>query len=127
MIVNTGAIALLNAQNAFLTSLIWGLFTNNFTITLTTVKTDLTAAAWTGYAVVSSLTFSTPVIVASKAVSYGTPNPMFGNSSGSSQTFYGWYCYTSGGDLVAAVNIGITSLANGGTYVLTPTLSDRDG
>lgn len=127
MIVNTGAIELLNSQNSFLAGLLWGLFTNNFTIALGTVRADLTIASWTGYASVSSLTWSVPTIVASRAVNYGTPNPSFGNSSGSSQNFYGWFCYTSGGILVAAVNLGLTVLANGGTYTLTPTLSDRDG
>jgi hypothetical protein len=126
MIVNTGLIDLLNAQVSFLNGLYWGLFTNNLTITASTVLSGLTEAAWTGYAGVTSLTWSTPTIVAGKALNSGSPNPSFGNSSGSTQTFYGWFVKTTGGDLIAAVNLGAQSLANGAAYVITPSLSDAE-
>jgi hypothetical protein len=124
MIVNTGLITLLNSQVTYLNGLTWGLFTNNFTIAAGTVLANLTAGAWAGYAAVSGLTWSVPTIIAGKAVNSASPNPTFGNSSGSTVTFYGWYCYDGASQLVAAVNIGATTLANGANYVLTPTLSD---
>ena len=124
MIVNTGLITKLNAELSYLNTLKWGLFTNNYTITAATVYSDLTEASWTGYSTVSGLVFdSPPTIVSAKALSTASPNPSFGNTSGSTQTYYGWFCYDPSDVLVAAVNLGAQTIANGGVYVITPSVS----
>jgi hypothetical protein len=126
MIVNTGLLQLLTAQVTYLNSLYWGLFTNNVSITASTVWSNLTVAAWTGFAEVNALNWSTPSIVAGVAVNSGLPNPSFGNSSGSTQTFYGWYARDTSNILVACVNLTAQSLVNGGFYTITPSLSDAE-
>jgi hypothetical protein len=127
MIVNNGKTLLLTQELTYLSGLYWGLFTNNATITDTTTWSALTEAAWTGYARVAVGTCQTPTIVANKAVTQPNSYPSFGNTSGSTQTFYGWFLYdATAGELVAAVNIGSTSIANGATYPLVPTLTLND-
>ena len=120
MIVNQGLVTKLNSERTYLATLIWHLFTNNHTVAASDTTGSYTEAAWTGYASVTSLTWGVPTIVGAVALSTGSPNPSFGNSSGSSQTFYGWYATDPGGQLVAAVNIGLTTITNGGAYVITP-------
>lgn len=125
MIVNTGKLQLLDAQRPFLGFCYWGLFTNNLAIAAGTILANLTPAAWAGYVLVNGITWSVPAIVAAKAVTSGSPNVIFGNSSGALQSFYGWYVIdVSQTYLIAAVNIGLTTIANGANYVLTPTVSD---
>lgn len=127
MIVNDGKLKLLTQQLTYIAGLSWGLFTNNQTISDTTVLGDLTAAAWTGYAAVTVGTMAAATIVANKAVSLPNASPAFGNSSGSTQTFYGWYLYDSGASkLIAAQNIGSTTISNGATYPLSAAFSDND-
>jgi hypothetical protein len=121
VIVNTGLIQKLTQELTYFSGFYWGLFTNNVTITATTALSALTEATWAGYAEVTGLTWSTPTIVGGAALSTGSPNPSFSNTSGSAQSFYGWFCKDSAGNLVAAVNLGAQSLPNAGTYVITPT------
>lgn len=127
MIVNDGKVQLLNAQLSYLSGLVWGLFTSNTTITDTTTFSSLTEAAWTGYSRVTAGTWQTPTIVSNKATSQPNTYPSFGNTSGSNQTFYGWFLYdSSAGKLIAAVNLGSTTLASGGTFPLPPVITDND-
>jgi hypothetical protein len=125
MIVNEGKIQLLNAQRVFLGTLDWGLFTNNVVILSTTVFADLVLAGWGGYSSVGAGAWGTPNIIANKAVSVDTVVPVFGNTSGAPQTFYGWLLYDPvAAKIVAAVNIGATVIPDGGSYPLSATISD---
>ncbi len=126
MIVNDGKLLLLDSQRTYLAGLYWGLFTNNFTIANATVLANLTAAAWTGYAAVLAGTFGAPTLVSNVAVTVPSAQPIFTNTSGSSQTFYGWYLYdTAATKLVAAVNVGLTTLPNGASYPLSASITDN--
>lgn len=127
MIVDGGASALLNAQLSLLDSFLWGLFTSNTTITESTVLTDLTEAAWTGYSRQSATGWGSITLMPPRQVAVPSSNPTFSNTSGSAQSFYGWFVVDSGGTvLIAATNIGLTSIADGTTLQLGAACSDRD-
>jgi hypothetical protein len=126
MIVDTGKKALLDLQATGLSVYKWRLFTNNFTIAAGTTVGSLTEAAWTGYnpAVVGTVNAATT----SGGVATSTPatNPTFSNTSGSSQTFFGWFLTdATGATLIAAVNLGSQTIANGGTFPLAPSFTDN--
>jgi hypothetical protein len=126
MIVDTGKTKLLDLQDAGLAAYKWRLFTNNFTITNATLLTDLTAAAWSGYADVTVGSVPPSTIVGTRASTVPLTPPVFSNLSLTSQTFYGWCLFdpSGAGTLIAAVNIGITTIPAGGTFALTPTITD---
>jgi hypothetical protein len=125
VIVNTGKIKLLNQKLAYLAGLSWGLFTNNVTILNTTLWTGLTEATWGGYARVVAGTWGAPSIVSGKAVSQPNAFPSFGNTSGINQQFFGWFLLDSADNtLVAAVNVGVTTLLPGGNYPLVPSMTE---
>jgi hypothetical protein len=127
MIVNDGKLKLLDTQATYLAGLVWGLFTSNTTISATTAWAALTEAAWSGYARVTVGTVGASTIVAGKAVSQPTAQPSFGNSSGSTQTFFGWFLYDpSASKLIAAVNLGSTTIANGATFPLSTAFTDDE-
>jgi hypothetical protein len=121
MIVNSGKLKLLTQELTYLSGLVWGLFTNNITILNTNVWTDLVEASWAGYARVTAGTWGTPTLVGGKAVTQPNTFPSFTNSSGVNQQFYGWFLLDSATNtLIAAVNVGVTTLINGGNYPLVP-------
>lgn len=126
MIVDTGKIRLLNAQAVFLGNCEWALYTNVATITAATVLADLTEAAWTGYARVSFGSASPPAIVGGRAQTVPSSPPVFGNSSGASQNFEGWFLVDPTGTpgLVAAVPLGTQTIPDGLTYGLSPAVTD---
>jgi hypothetical protein len=127
VIVNDGKLKLLDSQASYLAGLAWGLFTNNVTILSTTTFAALTEAAWTGYARVTVGTMSASTIVAGKAAAQPVSQPSFGNTSGSTQTFFGWFLYdASNNKLVAAVNLGSTTLSSGATYPLSAVITDDE-
>jgi hypothetical protein len=127
MIVNDGKLELLTSQATYISGLQWGLFTNNVTIVSTTVFAALTEAGWTGYARVTVGSLSAAAIVAGKAAAQPNTQPSFGNSSGSSQTFFGWFLVNpSTGKLVAAANIGSTVLASGATFPASTVFTDDE-
>lgn len=127
MIVNDGKLKLLDSQATYLSGLVWGLFTNNVTILATTTFAALTEAAWTGYARATVGAVGASSIVSGKATAQPTSQPSFGNGSGSTQTFFGWFLYdASAGKLIAAVNLGSTTLANGGTFPLATVFTDDE-
>jgi hypothetical protein len=127
MIVNDGKLKLLDSQDTYLAGLKWGLFATNVTILATTVFGDLTEAAWTGYARVTVGTVPASTIVAGKATTQPNTQPSFGNSSGSTQTFFGWFLLdATATKLVAAVNLGSTTLASGATYPLAAVFTDDE-
>lgn len=125
MIVNGGKTFLLDLQETGLASCYWALFTSNTTITSATVRTDLTEAGWTSYARQPVSSYGASAIVGGRASVVPT-FPVFSNGSGSPVTFYVWGLVTlsSGGVLVAAENIGATSIAAGGSFALAPTFTD---
>lgn len=127
MLVDDGVIQLLNAQITYIGGLYYGLFTTNLTIAHNTVLSTVTAveAAWTGYARQQVSSWPTPTIVSGVASMAGNTLLTFNNTSGSTQTFYGWFAVdTSSGKLIAALNIGATTIPNGGTYSFAPTWTD---
>jgi hypothetical protein len=125
MIVNDGKLQLLTSEYTYLSGLVWGLFTNNATIAPTTTFSALTEAGWAGYARVPVGTLQAAAISSNKAVTQPNVQPTFGNSSGSTQTFFGWFLYDPvAGKLIAAANIGSTSLASGASFPLATVLTD---
>lgn len=126
MIVNTGAIKLLDSQASYLAGLSWALFTNNPTITNATVWADLTEASWTGYARVTVGTMGAAAIVSGRAQAAPVAQPSFTNTSGSAQSFFGWALIdaAAGPVLIAALNIGNTTLPDGLTYALNAAITD---
>lgn len=126
MITDVGAIALLTYQFSNLQSDVWGLFTNNVTITNSTVFANLTEAAWTGYARVTVGALNTATIVGGRASTTPTVQPTFTNGSAGGVTFYGWFLLDlSGNILIAAVNFGSTTIPAGLTFALTATITDK--
>jgi hypothetical protein len=125
VIVNDGKLVLADFQGADLATTHWRLFTTNVAIVNTTVKADLTEAAWGGYAAVSAGAWGAAVLVSNKAVKVPTTNPSFTNTSGANQTFWGWYLTDDvSGKLIAAVNIGATVISNGAVFPLAAAISD---
>jgi hypothetical protein len=125
MIVDTGKKVLLDMQLTPLAACYWHLFTNNQTISNTTVLTDLTLAAWTGYNFVNVGTLGASAIISHVAVTLPAANPTFTNGSVSPVTFFGWALTDSGRTtLIAAVNIGSTAIPAGGTYTLSSAITD---
>lgn len=126
MIVNTGAIKLLDGQASYLAGLAWALVTSNTTITTATVWTDLTEASWTGYSRATVGTMGGASIVGGRAQAAPVVQPIFNNSSGSAQTFFCWALIdpASGPTLIAAVNIGSTTIPDGLNYALNAAITD---
>lgn len=125
MIVDTGKTRLLDSQNTYLSSLSWALFTNNFTIANTTVWTDLVEAAWAGYGRAPATGWTAATIVGTRAQVRDTTIPVFANTSGGAQTFYGWALIdTAGPYLIAAENIGGTTIPDADIYALAPAITD---
>ena len=129
MIVNTGKTRLLNAQITYLNGLYFGLFTSNTTISDSTTWSSLTEASWSGYARVAANNWGTPTLVTNTAQSLSAVTPLFTNSTGSSVTFFGWFLIdtSSGGPyLIAAVNMGSTSIPAGQSFGFAPGITDND-
>jgi len=125
MIVNSGKTKLLDAQNTYWAGVLWALFTNNVAVSSVTVWTDLVEAAWSGYARVAVGSLLPSVIVSGKASAQPVAQPAFGNSSGSTQNFYGWALVDpSGPTLIAAVNVGATSIITGSTFPISAVFTD---
>ncbi len=128
-LVNGGKTALLDAQASTVAGYYWALFTSNTTITDATVLSDLTEAAWTGYArqLVGSLNVS--AISGGRAVATPVANPTFSNGSGGSQTFYVWGLVSASmsGVLLAADNLGVSTIPGGGTFTLNVSDSLTNG
>jgi len=126
VIVNDGKLQLLGFEIPSLETCYWGLFVNNWTVTSATVLADLTEAAWTGYAQVLVGTLAAPSLVSNVAVTTPVTNPTFVNSSGVSQGFYGWFLVDpSQSILIAAVNLGSSTIPNGGIFPLAPSITDN--
>ena len=128
MIVDTGKLKLLVAQAAAFAGWKWRLFQSNTTITSATVLTDLTTAAFTGYADVTIGTMSTPVLQSGRAIFYPTTQPVWTNTGGTTATVYGWACVdTVNGVLISAFNTGSLSIPAGQSLTLNPAVTDTDG
>jgi hypothetical protein len=126
LIVNDGKLQLLGFEIPDLETCLWGLFTNNFTIAPTTVLADLVEAAWTGYARATVGTLAAPSLVSNVAVTTPGTNPTFTNTSGVAQGFFGWFLVDPTGlILMAAVNLGSTTIPDGGIFPLAPTITDN--
>lgn len=126
--VDGGRTKLLTAEASYLAGLKWGLFTNNISIVETNVFADLTEAAWAGYNRITVGVLTAAAIAAGRAVSQPQNPPSFGNSSGGTVTFFGWFLIDpADSTLVAAVNVGQQNLANGGSYPLAAVFSNTDG
>lgn len=129
MIVNDGLVLLEDVQLAFMATLEFGLFTTDVTITDATVAADVTAteAAWAGYARTTATSWPTPTITGSTASSQNGALLNFGNTSGSNQTFFGWFAIDpASGDLVAADNTGAIIIPSSGVYSFASVLTDTD-
>lgn len=125
MIPDEGKLKLSESQNSYLGGLKLGLFTNNFTITSATVLADLTQGAWTGYSPVNLTSWATAVMVGTRASKTSNITAQFDNTSGSPQTYYGWYLYDdSAGKLIAAVNLGSQTLPDTLSAFYVPSITD---
>lgn len=100
------------------------LFTNNFTVSDTTIASNLTPGAWTSYAQIplprssltAALTGNTSNLTSSLA-------PQFTNGTGSGVTVYGWMLRgATSGLLVCAQNLtgAPVTIPAGQTYTLYP-------
>lgn len=128
MIVDTGVSKLLGAQLSYLSTLYWALFTSNTTILNTTQFTDLTEAAWTGYARVLSGAWGNPTAALPRQQTVPNALPVFTNGTGSAVNFSGWALIdvsTGPPTLIAAVNTGQLTIPAGQNFVLAPAVTDR--
>ena len=125
MIVNDGKKVLLDFQSSGLSTCYWRLGTNDVVVSPTTVLTDITEAAWSGYAQQAMNSMNAATLVGSRAQATPAANPTFSNTSGSDQTFYMVYLMDPvSGKLVDARNIGATTIPDGQDYVLLPAITD---
>lgn len=125
MIVDEGKITLLEEQVPALETYEWGLFTNNYTVVDSTVLSDLTEAAWSGYSRVTVGTLGAVTIVATRAQTIPNILPVFTNGSGSPVVIYGWFLVRpSDSKLIAAETVGSTTIPAGQTYGLAGAISD---
>jgi hypothetical protein len=128
MIVDAGVAKLLASELSYLSTLTWALFTSNTTILNTTLFTDLTEAAWTGYARVASSGWGNPTAALPRQQTVPNTMPVFNNTSAAPVTFQGWALIdTSTGPptLIAAVNTGPLVIPPGQSFVLAPAVTDR--
>lgn len=103
-----------------------GLFTNNVAIVHDTVTGDLTEAGWGGYFQQNTAGWSAPALTGDFHARTVAAQVSFANSSGSDQTYRGWFILNGAGDLVAAFNYGADqTVADGGSVDLVPALSDQ--
>jgi len=104
------------------------LFTNNHTVTQSTLLSNLTEAAWSGYAAVSVV--PADFTIQSQAGHLGTiiaPPIQFGNSSGVSQGVWGFFVTNVAGDILLwAGNYDTVAVfvPSGGGLDTIPTLQD---
>lgn len=101
------------------------LFTNNVTVSDTTIAANLTPGAWSGYVQVAISLASLVSATLTGNVSYITTSvvPQFTNTSGGSVNVYGWMLRgATSGLLVAAQNFtgAPVAIANGATATLYP-------
>lgn len=115
MLVNGGKLANANSLRTPIASYYMILFVNNFSIVDGTVYSSLTIASWTGYAAVNIGTMGAAALSGVKGVITAATAPVFTNTSGSSQTFYGWAVVDSLGSptLLEATNLGLQTLLTG--------------
>jgi len=126
MIVDEGKKVLLDFQLSSLGLCYWALFTSNTTISNTTVYGDLAISADTGLTPQASSSWGTSAVISHVAVSLPTTNPVWVNGSGSSKTIYGWALLNSSQNkIIAAVNVGSTSIANGASYSISASITDN--
>lgn len=127
MIPDQGALQLAEYQTSGLNVCEMWLFTSNTTITTSTVIGDLTAAAWTGYAPVALTSWSAATIVGGRAQKTSTITAQFNNTSGSSQTYYGWAIVDPvTTKLIAAVNLGAQVIPDGLSAFYVPYITDKE-
>ena len=127
MIVNDGKLYLLELQVPDLETCFFGLFTNNFTITLSTSLSDLTEAAWSGYVQVLIGTLVGPTLSSDRAVVTPVTPIAFTNTSGSPVNFYGWFMVDAAQTrLIAAVNVGVTTIPDGMVFNLNARVSNTN-
>lgn len=113
----------------YLEALEWGLFTANYTVVNTSTLALVTAseAAWGGYARQTVAIWTAPAIVSGGAQTGTSALLTFLNTSGASQTFYGWFATNpTTGKLVAALNIGLQTIPNGSPYSFAAALNDQN-
>jgi len=127
MLLQQGQLELQNAQLTYLEGLYFGLFVTNLTITPTTSNAAVTGAeaAWTGYARQTIASWPPASTVSGTAVTAPTTLLTFANSSGSAQTFYGWFAINpTSGNVVAATNIGPQTVPPSSNYSFSVSCSD---
>lgn len=123
--VEDGRLRMLDAQAAYIETLEWGLFTNDVTEGESVVFSDLTEAAWTGYSRVPITSVSPAVLVGGRASSTPSPFPVFNNTSGADQDFFGWFLIDpSDSTLLAFRNRGMGTIPDTGSYAIGPTITD---
>jgi hypothetical protein len=109
-------------------NLLFGLFTNNVTITRSTTwaSAALTEASWAGYSRVTVNSGWVVSVVGHLGFAIGTPIA-FANSSGSTVSPYGYFVLDSTGTwLMAAAQFdgAPVAIADGDSYVMVPSLGD---
>lgn len=106
----------------------WMLFTNNVEITDATILSDLTEANWPGYARVNNGSNVGPSITGGVASTYPLDNPTFNNADSVGHGFYGWGLIDrSSGLLVDAVNVGLSTIAPGGSVIVVANYTLQEG
>lgn len=129
LIVDGGAITFLNMQIASLQAYTYFfLFVNNWAPVGGGTMANITEASWTGYARQQATSWGPASFDGTRAVMACNVLPVFGNTSGSDQHFYGvGLVYDDGINpevMLWAENIGDTVVPDTGTYTTTPVISD---
>lgn len=111
--------------------LIYNLFTNDYTPTLSDALTDYTVANWSGYAsqTVTQLDFITQEVTAHVGGISAGPLAFY-NTSNDPVVVYGYFVTDSTGTtLVAAARFDLApiTIPNGGLFPVTPILGDYSG
>jgi hypothetical protein len=110
-------------------TVVYHLYTNSLVNpTLANVITDLTEAAWTGYAAVSQTWSNFTLNGLAGDSGYAIAAPIsFSNISGGNVQAYGYYVTDTGYTMliaIAAFDGAPITIANGGTYAVLPSWGD---
>lgn len=104
------------------------LYTNNLTPGATTVLGDFTEATWTGYSEADPAPWGTVATDGMGRAATTSATMVYSNSSGGSQTFFGYYVTDSADTkLLFCERIGSTSIPNGGSRALIITFQLAQG
>lgn len=127
MIVNNGRLAFLDAQSAFNAALQLGLFDDDIPDDAANTLASYTESSFAGYARVTLGAVTAAALVGGRGQVTPVTMPVFTNAEAFDVVVYGWFLYdTTSGDIVAAHNVGATTIPAGLSLAVPLGITDTD-